>query len=163
MKNQLRIIWRGQETWRFHPHRIDEAACEIVTPRHLGPPPAPVGSIIVRGDETLGTLRCTHREKFNRYRMVYDPPAREISQENIAAEPETASEPKPEPSGTPIAALGEHLDNQRILGTLVQIAHSVEELAARDDELLLAIDGIGPARLADIRQAIARALPDEAA
>ncbi|HNT74397.1 MAG TPA: hypothetical protein PKH77_05190 [Anaerolineae bacterium] len=59
--------------------------------------------------------------------------------------------------GTPIAALADHLD-PRVMGTVEQLADTVEELNAKTDAALRAIDGIGPKRLEEIRAACAAAL-----
>ncbi|HET19256.1 MAG TPA: hypothetical protein ENO16_01420 [Chromatiales bacterium] len=59
--------------------------------------------------------------------------------------------------GTPISALADLLD-PRVLGTVEQLADSVEELNAKTDEALRAIDGIGPKRLEEIRAACDAAL-----
>ncbi|NBD34398.1 MAG: hypothetical protein GVY30_00180 [Chloroflexi bacterium] len=154
---KVRVIWRNQEVWRFHARSIDRATAEIETQRHLGHPPAPVGSHVYFGEELLGIIRCVKRQPFNRYRLVYDPP-REEREETEETEAETAESPKEssEPAG-PYLLASLDLDD-RILAALTEYfggPASTSEVSAATDEELLAIKGIGPASLQDIRNAIA--------
>lgn len=155
---QIKVIWRAQETWRFYPREIDRDLREIETPRHLRKPPAPIGSQLYYGEEHLGVVRRVKRLPFNRYRLAYDPPRE--------AEPEAEEEPtaKEEPT------IKDENDPQtaRMLGTLGlddRIVAAIEEhrggptslpeVSGMTDDELLAIKGIGPASLTDVRNAIA--------
>lgn len=136
----IKIKYRGQETWRFHPRSVDRATAEIHTTRHLGHPPAPKGAEIWRGDEFIGHVRCIHREPFNRFTIVYDPPQEE-------------NEEQPDKEAKEDSLLADSLD-ARIVDLLADHASTTQEVNAMSDEELLAIAGIGPATLDGIRTAL---------
>lgn len=169
--SEILVSLNGAVQWRFTPFRED--ADEIVTQRAPQHPPVPIGAELYRGGELLGTVRCVRREPFDRWAVVYTP-AVDGRQPTVDGEDEDTAEgevpvnnegnisqeiigPQYGPTGTPIAALAEHLD-PRVFGTLEQLAGTVEELSGKTDEALRAIDGIGPKRLKEIREACAKAL-----
>jgi len=140
MKQEVAIVVGGRVQARFVPHAV--RADEFVTPRDTRTPPAPQGALLYYGGEVVGKVRCVRREQFSRWAIVYDPVAQE---------------------GTPVDALTPYL-NARVVGTLALLGGeagpriTVEELAERTDAVLLAVDGIGAARLRDIRAACAQVL-----
>lgn len=144
--NEIAIFYAGHLQMRFTPHAL--RADEVVTPRAFQPPAAPIGAEVYRDGVLLGTVRCVRRERFDRWAIVYDVPQVRV---------ETSAEDGAV-SGTPLDALAPYL-NARTVGTLAQLAGegapqiTVEELSAKTDEALRAIDGIGPSRLLEIRVA----------
>ena len=145
MTGEIAVVVGGSVQWRFVPIGAITAD-EILTPRIMSYPPVPVGANLLLDGAPLGTVRCVRREQFSRWTVVFDPVvvAESISQEIPAV-------------GTPISALAAHLD-PRVVGTVEQLASSVEALAEKTDEALRAIDGIGPKRLLEIRAACAAVL-----
>jgi hypothetical protein len=141
MKGEVCVVVGGRVQTRFIPHavRVDE----FVTPRDTRPPPVPAGALLYYGGEVVGKARCVRREQFSRWVIVYDPVERA--------------------PGTSLAALTPYL-NAHTLNALAALGGdagphlTVEELAARTDTALLAVDGIGPARLREIRAACVQAL-----
>jgi hypothetical protein len=158
--NEIRIFYGGHLQVRFQPHGQIRAD-EVITPRMLQPPAAPIGAEIVYNETVLGRVRCVRRERFDRWAIVFDPTeAMTIASEKMPETNAATIQPLP---GTPLEALTPYL-NARTLGTLAQLAGegapqiTVEELSAKTDEALRAIDGIGPGRLAEIRMACDAAL-----
>lgn len=143
--SEIAVLVGGAVQWRFIPHGPIRAD-EVMTPRCAQYPPIPIGAKLLWDSQPLGTVRCVRREPFSRYAIVFDPV------------PVIESAPD---SGTPISALEAYLD-PRAFGTVVQLADTVEALSAKTDEMLRAIDGIGPKRLREIRAACEAALAGEA-
>ena len=137
--NEITVLVNGAVQWRFTPYGFEADA--VVTQRTPQYPPVPVGAELLQDGEPLGTVRCVQRRQFNRWAIVYTP---------VGVEPEASI--SREIFATPIEALRDHMD-PRLFGTVEQLADNVEELSAKTDEALRAIDGIGPKRLLDIRAA----------
>ena len=155
--NEITVIVNGAVQWRFNPHGFEVDA--VVTQRIPQYPPVPVGAELLQDGEPLGTARCVQRRQFNRWAIVYDPV--DGRQQTVDGETETVEERiSREIFTTPIEALRDHMD-PRLFGTVEQLADNVEDLIAKTDEALRAIDGIGPKRLLDIRAACDEVLGEE--
>lgn len=162
----------GSEKLRFEPHLVGDGF--VVTPRRGRRFPIPIGSDVYDGAVYLGKVIFMLPEQFQRCRVVLAPP--------LAAEPDWAAGDEPPDEMTseeweamreepdivvPEGACGdvpeegsiEELDlNDRLLNVLAE--HGLSRLLAlrsalsQGDELLLEIDGIGPASLRQIKTAL---------
>lgn len=150
--SEIAVLVNGHVQWRFVPHG-EISADELTTPRTLRYPPIPLGAALLCDGQPLGTVRCVRRASFSRWTVVFDPVDGRRQTVDGEEEGDRAESISPEIfTGTPISALAEHLD-PRVLGTVEQLALTVEELSAKTDAALRDIDGIGPKRLREIRAA----------
>lgn len=153
-EEQISVILNGAVVFRFFPHgelRLDE----ITTQRFSRRPAIPPGALLQRADGTcIGAVRCVRSAAFDRFIVVFNPPAAEAAPE-MAAEPE---EPYYKPRAEQIAAwpLREHF-TYGVTKTLAGYhILTLTDLCRFSDAELLALRGIGPLTLAKTQELCGR-------
>lgn len=183
MNSEVTILVHGHVQWRFQPHRSEADEIITMRMPQYPPVPIgatvqqggeTLGTVrcVQRRQFNRWALVIEPVDGGDISEEIVDPAAGIISQEiladgtvNITLDAEGLNLPPGAvvdldvvdgavevTVGTPISALSDHLD-ARVLGTVEQLAHTVEELNTKTDSALKAIDGIGPKRLEEIRAA----------
>ena len=154
---EIAVLVGGHVQWRFRPHAAGDR--EVVTPRSPRQPPVPIGAELMAcaSGEVVGVVTSVRQIQFQRYAIGFE----RVSEPANQQAGELADQRDGEPAsgqveeGAPLEAIGL---SARVLEALQQAGFEttgeVSLLLAEGDATLLAVEGIGPKGLAEIKAAL---------